>query len=131
MAKIELTGFVGDWTKNEPQHPAWGMKVNEPHRKETNGAWETLGYTYHTLKVSHGSGIDLTQFSIGDRVKISGNQVTQVSEKDGVKYRNLIVWADSVSLVMNYGINASPIGSSTPVATIPDEWQPVDADTPF
>jgi len=100
MAKIEIeSAFVEAWTKNNEQHPAWGLKSAEPHsKKNEDGKYETVGRTFRTVKVSRASGIDLTRFSKGDRIKVSGTEVTETREHDGKKYFDLIVWADSVSV---------------------------------
>lgn len=101
MAKLEIeSAFVEAWTKNEDQHPAWGMKTAEPHsRKKENGdGYETVGRTFRTIKVSRASGIDLTQFAKGDRVTITGKEVTETREHDGKKYYDLVVWADRVEV---------------------------------
>lgn len=105
MAKVEIeSAFVEAWTKNDEQHPAWGMKTAEPHsRKNDDGKFETVGRTFRTVKVSRASGIDLTQFGKGDRVQVWGREVTETREHDGKKYYDLVVWADRVE----------PVGSST------------------
>jgi hypothetical protein len=98
MAKIEVeSAFIEAWTKNEDQHPAWGMKTAEPHsRKKEGGGYETVGRTFRTVKVSRASGIDLTQFKKGDRVTIIGKEVTETREHEGKKYYDLVLWADRV-----------------------------------
>lgn len=98
MAKIEIeSAFVEAWSKNDDQHPAWGMKTAEPHsRKNDEGTFETVGRTFRTVKVSRASGIDLTQFRKGDRVQVWGKEVTESREHDGKKYYDLIVWADRI-----------------------------------
>ena len=123
MAKVEIeSAFVEAWTKNQDQHPSWGMKTAEPHsRKNDDGKYETVGRTFRTVKVSRASGIDLTAFRKGDRVQVWGKEVTETREHEGKKYYDLIVWADRVE----------PVGSSSnaaPVAAPVDE--PWAASTP-
>lgn len=99
MAKIEIeSAFIEPWTKNTEEHPAWGMKTAEPHsrKKEDGTGYETVGRTFRTVKVSRASGIDLTQFAKGDRVSITGKEVTETREHEGKKYYDLVVWADRV-----------------------------------
>lgn len=99
MAKIEIeSAFIEPWTKNTEEHPAWGMKTAEPHsrKKEDGTGHETVGRTFRTVKVSRASGIDLTQFAKGDRVSITGKEVTETREHEGKKYYDLVVWADRV-----------------------------------
>jgi hypothetical protein len=96
MADIKFTGFVEDWTKNSPQHPDWAMRVSEPHRKKDGDTWVTIGRTYRTIKGGWESGIDFSQFKKGDLVEIVGKELTESSEKDGKRYDNLVVKADTV-----------------------------------
>jgi len=98
MAQITFTGFVEDWTKATPQHPDWAMRVSEPHRKKDGEAWVTIGRTYRTIKAGWESGIDFSQFKKGDLVEIAGKEITESSEKDGKRYDNLVVKADTVTI---------------------------------
>lgn len=107
MARIEFTGFVEDWTKNNPQHPDWGMRVSEPHRKKDGEKWVTVARTYRTIKSAYGVTLDFSAFRKGDRVTIIGNEVTESSERDGKRYDNLVVKADEV-------VKAEPIGTPQP-----------------
>ena len=133
MARIEIeSAFVEAWTKNSEQHPAWGMKTAEPHsRKNEDGKYETVGRTFRTVKVSRASGIDLTAFANGARVKVSGTEVTETREHEGKKYYDLIVWADRVELVESRGSSAP----TAPVAASPaaDSWSTPDdsGEVPF
>jgi hypothetical protein len=98
MAKIELTAFVEPWTKNSEQHPAWGMKTAETHRKKEGDDWVDNGRTFRTVKVAYGVTLDLTQFRKGDRVNVIGTEVTETREHEGKKYYDLVVKATSVEL---------------------------------
>jgi hypothetical protein len=108
LAKVEIeSAFVEAWTKNTEQHPAWGMKTAEPHsKKNDSGKYETVGRTFRTVKVSRSSGIDLSQFRKGQRVKLSGSEITESREHEGKTYYDLVVWADSVELAD--GAQATP-----------------------
>ena len=138
MAKIEIeSAFIEAWTKNEEQHPAWGMKTAEPHsRKNDAGKYETVGRTFRTVKVSRASGIDLTQFRKGDRVSVWGKEVTETREHEGKKFYDLVVWADRVEVAESKGqsapAQADPADSwaaSTPAA---EPWAVDDTTlTPF
>lgn len=117
MAKIELTAFVEPWTKNSEQHPAWGMKTAETHRKKDGDDWVDNGRTFRTVKVAYGVDLDLTQFRKGDRVNIVGTEVTESREHDGKKYYDLVVKATSVELATkgagSGGSNGrSPVGGT-------------------
>jgi hypothetical protein len=117
MAKISFTGFVEAWRKDDPTktHPDWAMKVTEPHRREIDGKWETVGRTYRQVKTAYGVSIDFTQFKPGDRVEISGTEITETREYNGQKYYDLTVKADEVKQVMPAAIAAPRnVGSSEP-----------------
>lgn len=110
MAKVSFIGFVNDWSQNEPKHPAWGMKVGESHRKKTpEGAYETIGTTYWTVKsgwnesIGSPANIDFTSFAKGERVEVFGVSTTETWERDGKKGSNLICKAYYVLLVTSNG----------------------------
>lgn len=122
MAKIEYTAFVEDWTQNNPQHPDWAMKTAEPHRKKDGDQWVTTARTFRTVKGGYtGNGpvqIDFTQFKKGDRVVISGTEVTEVRESNGKKYYDLVVKATSVRIAdqsqsASYAPNNAQVGNQT------------------
>ena len=98
MAEITVTnGFVTQWTKANPSHPDWAMRVSEPHsRKKPDGTYEQIGRTYYTLKAAYGVEIDFTQFKENDRVTFTGKQITETTEKDGKTYTNLIVKVETI-----------------------------------
>ena len=110
MAKIEFTGFVQEWNKTSPEHPDWAMKVAETHSKKEGEKYVTVARTYRTVKAGYGAEIDFTQFRQGDRVTVSGNELTEVREYNGEKMYNLIVKADSVSLAESKNNDYSYIG---------------------
>ena len=127
MAKIEIdSAFVESWTRNEEQHPAWGMKTTEQHRRKNDaGEWETVGRTFRTVKVSRSSGIDLTMFSKGDLVTVRGREVTEVREHEGKKFYDLVVWADEVRVA------EGSQQSQAPVSQPADTWATPTDETPF
>lgn len=135
MAKIEIeSAFVESWTRNQDEHPAWGMKTAEPHsRKGDDGKFETVGRTFRTVKVSRNSGIDLSQFAKGDRVQVWGREVTETREHEGKKFYDLVVWADRVELAASR--DGSGNASQTPPAPAGDVWgapgASTDQDVPF
>jgi single-stranded DNA-binding protein len=132
MAKIEFEAFIEAWTKNTDQHPAWGMKTAETHsRKNEDGKYETSGRTFRTVKVSRASGVDLTQYVKGSRVKVTGTEQTETREHEGKKFYDLIVWADRVELVQGQQATTAPPAASQAPA---EEWsQPntFDGQVPF
>lgn len=99
MAKISFIGFVDDWSKDNPNHPDWGIKVSEAHYKKDGDEFVVVGRTYRTVKSAWDTKIDFSQFKSGDKVMIEGLEVTEVTEKDGQTYRNLTVKAEVVTLV--------------------------------
>jgi hypothetical protein len=96
MAKIEVIAFVSDWKYQTAEpNPDWGMKINESHSKKNGDSWEVVGHTRYTVKAAYGVEIDFTKFKSGDRVKVTG---TQVTEERG-EYKNLVIKADSVEVL--------------------------------
>jgi hypothetical protein len=112
MAQISFKGFVEEWTKNTPAHPGWGMKVSESHQKKEGDAWVTIARTYRTVKAGWDVEIDFSQFKKGDLVEITGKELTETSEKDGKTYSNLVVKADTVTIVPVRG--AAPAEDNSP-----------------
>ena len=99
MAEITFEAFVESWTKDTESHPSWGLKSAETHRRKKESSdyeYETVGRIFRTVKVSRASGIDLTRFAKGERIKVTGQEVTETREHDGKKYYDLVVWANSV-----------------------------------
>lgn len=153
MAKIEIeSAFVEPWTRNQDEHPSWGMKTAEPHsRKNDDGKYETVGRTFRTVKVSRNSGIDLTEFRKGDRVQVWGNETTETREHEGKKFYDLVVWADRVERIdSQHGAGATHSAPNTdsgawagsndsdastggwPVAEVPENlWPAEDPGVPF
>ena len=146
MAEISFEAFIEPWTKNSDEHPAWGMKSAETHRKKKDGSdheYETTGRTFRTVKVSRASGIDLTQFRKGDRVKVTGQESTEGREYDGKKYYDLVVWAQTVEAAdrgqsqaaKSAPANDEPWAANPPAAPAADVWNQQasfdDSDTPF
>lgn len=126
MAQIQFTAFVEPWTKNSEQHPSWGMKTAETHRKKDGENWVDNGRTFRTVKVGYGVDLDLSQFRKGDRVDVVGVEVTESREHDGKKFYDLVVKATSVSLAPTKNTGNAP---SSPVAARTDEpWAPAAPD---
>jgi hypothetical protein len=58
-------------------------------------SWEVIGHTRFTVKAAYGVEIDFTKFNSGDRVKVTGTQVTEERNE----YKNLVIKADSVEVL--------------------------------
>jgi hypothetical protein len=95
MAKIEVIAFVSDWKYQTDEKVDWAIKINESHSKKNGDSWEVIGHTRFTVKAAYGVEIDFTKFNSGDRVKVTG---TQVTEERG-EYKNLVIKADSVEVL--------------------------------
>ena len=130
MAEIKFTGFVDDWTKTTPQHPDWAMRVSETHRKKEGDQWVTASRTNRTVKAAYGVNIDFTTFPKGSMVTIIGKEITETSERDGKRYDNLVVKADSVTIEAHSG-NVK-VNQSAPTFEAPAGWEPAaDSNAPF
>jgi hypothetical protein len=72
--------------------------VYEKHSKKTpTGEWETVGYT--DFKVWLPDGLTGSMFKEKDFIEVSGRQKTETVEKDGSKYKNLVVSANVIETV--------------------------------
>ena len=100
MAKIEVIAFVSDWKYQTAEpNPDWGMKINESHSKKNGDSWEVIGHTRFTVKAAYGVEIDFKAFKSGDRVKVTGTQVTEERNE----YKNLVIKADSIEVLAASG----------------------------
>lgn len=101
MSKIEIgSAFVEEQVGN----PTFVLKCAEPHsKKDDQGNWQTVARTFFDLKVGRESGIDLSQFGKGARIKVWGNQRTEVREHEGKKFYSLVVWADRIEVAQAAG----------------------------
>lgn len=145
MAQITFTGFVEAWSQNNPQHPDWAMKTAEPHRKRDGDSWVTVGRTFRTVKAGYADGapvgIDFTRFAKGDRVTVSGVEVTEVREVNGKKFYDLVVKATDVALAEPQGGRGGSNGSGSgdwatqggngPQTGAQGSWDVDDSDSPF
>jgi hypothetical protein len=130
MAQITFTAFVEDWTQNSPQHPDWGMKTAEPHRKKDGDQWVTTARTFRTVKGGYANDapvrIDFTRFSKGDRVIVTGTEVTEVRESNGKKYYDLVCKATTVVIAPQQGQGGRGGASTSPAA----DWDSAPASKP-
>ena len=101
MSKVEIaSAFVEEHVGN----PTFVLKCAEPHsKKDDQGNWQTVARTFFDLKVGRESGIDLAQFGKGARIKVWGNQRTEVREHEGKKFYSLVVWADRIEVAQASG----------------------------
>jgi hypothetical protein len=114
MAKIQFTGFVED-VKGD-----WMLKTAEPHRKQVDGKWETVGRTFRMVKAAYNTPIDFSTFQKGDRVEVEGTESTVTREYNGQKYYDLVVKADSVKPVVSNAFQETfPVGSSDVDESLP------------
>ena len=110
MAEIKFVGFVSKWSKNDPQHPDWAMRVSEPHRKQEDGHWKTIAWTNRTVKSGWDVKIDFTQFKDGDRVEVVGKELTETYEdSQGNKVNSLVVKAESVEIAIPMSKQTEPV----------------------
>jgi uncharacterized lipoprotein YehR (DUF1307 family) len=88
------------------------MRVSEAHQKKDGDTYVTIARTYRTVKAGWEVEIDFTQFKKGDLVEVVGKELTETSEKDGKSYNNLVVKAETVTLVPVRG--AAPAVDNSP-----------------
>ena len=123
MAKIEVIAFVSDWKFQTAEKVDWAMKINESHSKKNGDSWEVIGHTRYTVKAAYGVEIDFTKFKSGDRVKVTG---TQVTEERG-EYKNLVIKALSIEVLAASGRVSATIAETRK----PDYVSDLVVDAPF
>jgi hypothetical protein len=119
MAKIEFEAFVD-------KNLGWGLKTTEKHRRQVDGEWKDVGRTFRTVKAAYGVELDLGGFAEGSRVAVTGTEKTESREHNGKTYYDLVVAAQSVSVVEPRGRQVSQ-----PVVQGPAWDTPADTETPF
>lgn len=138
MAQVKFIGFVNEWRKDsDEKHPNWALKCGEPHRKKLpSGEYETIGTSYWVVKNGWDStknapaDIDFTQFSVGDRIEVTGTSITEKWESNGKKGTTLICKAEKVSFVMSQV--AKPTAQAGTVSRGYEKAvEPFDAELPF
>jgi len=98
MAEVRFTAFI------EKKLGSWGLSTAEPHSKKNDqDEWVTTSRTFRTVKSAYGVELDFSKLNEGDRITVVGRESTEISEKDGKKYYNLTVKAESVALEASRG----------------------------
>lgn len=135
MAKVEFTGFVQAWSKSNPQHPGWGMRVKEPGQKMVNGEYVSTGAsTWRTVTSTKEANVDFGDYSEGDLVEIKGYEYPEKSEYNGEEKVNIMCKAFSVELKKkgSGGSGYTPKQAPADDWGVPEEWTEVkDEETPF
>jgi hypothetical protein len=116
MADIKFRGFVEKHEGNRPWTVAEGHS-----RKDENDRWQTTARTFHKVWLPKGH----PGLSEGDLVEVTGSQKTNVSEYQGQKRFDLVVYANEVEVVR---ANQPRLNSSSQPQT--DAWA-TDDSTPF
>lgn len=126
MSKVEIaSAFV----EEQIGAPVFVLKITEPHsRKDEHGNYQTVARTFYDLKASRESGIDLAQFGKGARVKVWGNQRTEVREHEGKKFYTLVVWADRIEVLQAAQQPQGGAGQSQWATTPPATFQGATSD---
>jgi hypothetical protein len=126
MAFVTATAFVDRVLLKKDGAP-WGIKTSETHYRKDGDDFVPAGRTYRTVRAGFGVQIDFTQFAEGDKIEFSGKEKTVSNEVDGKTYYDLVVDADSVSVV-----KAAERGSADLLAAVgAKEVFPNDPDAPF
>lgn len=72
--------------------------VYEKHSKKNQaGEWETTGYTDFKVWIPEGQRGQV--FTEKDYIEVQGRQKTEVVEKDGKTYKNLVVNAEAIEII--------------------------------
>jgi hypothetical protein len=98
MATITFTGFVDDVITSKAGE-VFALKVAEPHYKKDGDEFISNGRTFFKVMRGWGAEFDLAAFAPGDKVEVSGKQKTESRDYDGKTYYDLVVNAESISIV--------------------------------
>lgn len=135
MAKVEFRGFVQSWSKTNPQHPGWGMRVKEPGQKLIDGSYVSTGASiWRTVTSTKEAGIDFGLFSEGDLVEVKGYEYPEKSEFNGEERTNIMCKSYSVEIVKKGNGGSSQPAKPAPDDDwgVPSDWNEVkNEETPF
>lgn len=118
MADIRVTGFI-DKELTNARGEQFGFELTETHRKkQDDGTYKTIARTFHKVKGNATIG-----HRKGDRVTVTGRQVTEPWDRDGETRYSLMVWADKVDTARTGNTPAPPAKEPTDPGTPPeDPW---------
>ena len=126
MAFITATAYVDRVLLKKDGAP-WAIKTSEIHYKKDGDDFQPAGRTFRTVRSGFGVDINFSQFNEGDKIEFSGKEKTVSNEVDGKTYYDLVVDADTVSVV-----KAAEKGSADNLAGLgAREVFPNDPDAPF
>ena len=129
MAKITVVGYVSEWKYGTNElNPVWGMKISEPHYKKVGDKFEKIGATNFTVKAAWGKEFNFQTYGKGEKVEITGTQVSEDWEANGKKGKNLVIKADEIKYI-TYSNEYKDAGTREP--ELPSDWKLVDEDVPF
>ncbi len=111
MAQVSFKGYIQRAAEKY-------IDVSEKHSKpDGQGGWETVGYTNFRVWIPENQRGQV--FEKDTLVEVVGKQKTETSEKDGKKYSNLIVSAETI-IVASRGQSATrTISSATELIDSP------------
>lgn len=124
MAKVTLEGYVDDIIRSKAGE-VFALKVSEPHYRKDGDEFVADGRTFFKVMKGWDSNVELADFNQGDKVEVSGKQKTEVREYEGKKYYDLVVKADTVTLVRKGEARGAGVVSDVLGGT------PVDLNAPF
>lgn len=114
MAQVSFKGYVSRVSEKY-------IDVSERHSKpDGQGGWETVGYTNFRVwipEAQRGQKFEEKAF-----VEVSGKQKTETTEKDGRKYNNLIVSAESIIVAPKRDNGTKTIESATDILNESDPF---------
>lgn len=129
MAEIKVTNAFVEDVITDRDGVAFVIRTSEPHRrKNEQGEWETTARTFRSVRTSRDSGVNLPNFTKGDRISFEGTEKTEKRERDGRTFYDLICWATRIDL-QGGGASQQTEQPAEQWATPDTAW--TDTDTPF
>jgi hypothetical protein len=97
MADVTFTAWVEE-VRSKDGEPPFALSTAETHRrKQPDNTYKTVARTFREVKVGRGSGLSLVGFRKGDRVVVTGRELTEAREYKGKTIYTLVVWAEHLA----------------------------------
>lgn len=104
MAEVTVKGSVVAWRYGtEEPSPEWAFKFVESHnKKNADGSYQVIGSTVWQVRQGWNDGptsFDFSQYQVGDKLLITGTQITQTNKNGETVYKNLLLKAKTIEVI--------------------------------
>ena len=104
MADVTVKGVVVAWRFNSDEPaPEWAFKLVESHnKKNADGSFAKIGSTTWQVRQGWNDGpttFDFSKYQPGDKLLITGTQITQTNNQGEKVYQNLLLKAKTIEVI--------------------------------